>query len=69
MTIPKAILNPVMKRLKKEIKDDTGYEISINFREPIRLKVEDGGARLTINVETMVDANLLSKLLEELKDE
>ena len=69
MSIGNIILKPLINKLKKEIKDDTGYEVDFIFNDPVSLKIKDGGAKVHLNVDAFVDANLLMKLIEEIDDE
>ena len=69
MTINNIILKPIIKKLKKEIQDETGYEADIVFNDPISLKIKDGGARLHVNFDTFIDANFLLKIIDEIDEE
>lgn len=68
MNISKFMLNSVVKKLQSEVKDETGYEVDLRFNDPVKLKIKDGAARLHINIDAAVDANLLLKLIEEIKE-
>lgn len=68
MKISAFVLNALIKKLKDEVKDETGYEIDLKFNDPVNLKVKDGGAKLHVNCDLFADANLLLKLIEEIKE-
>ena len=68
MKISAKMLNWVIKKLKDEVKDETGYEMDLTFNDPVSFKIKDGGARLHLNVDAFVDANCILKLIEEIKD-
>lgn len=68
MNVSKFMLNSVVKKLQSEVKDETGYEVDLRFNDPVKLKIKDGAARLHINIDAAVDANLLLKLIEEIKE-
>ena len=68
MNINKHLLNLLTKKLKKEVKDETGYECNLVFKDPISLKIKDGAAKFNVNFEIGVDANLLLKLIEEIEE-
>ena len=68
MKISAFVLNALVNKLKSEVKDETGYEVDLKFNDPVSLKIKDGGARLHVNCDLFADANLLLKLIEEIKD-
>ena len=68
MNVSAIVLNSIVKKLKSEVKDETGYELDLKFNDPVKLKIKDGAARLHLNVDAAVDANLLLKLIEEIKE-
>ena len=68
MKISVKVLNWLVKKLKDEVKDETGYEVDITFKDPVSFKIKDGGAQLHVNVDAFVDANCILKLIEEIKE-
>ena len=67
MKISAFVLNALVNKLKSEVKDETG-EVDLKFNDPVSLKIKDGGAKLHVNCDLFADANLLIKLIEEIKD-
>ena len=65
MTISKHVLNAITKKLQKAAKEDSGYDVDIEFKDPVSFKIKDGAVRLHLNVTASVDANLLLKLIEK----
>lgn len=63
MKISKRILNAVTKRILKDVKEDSGYDVDLKFNDPISLKIKDGTATFHLNITANADAKLILDLL------
>lgn len=68
-SLQKCILNGIMKKIEKEAKKETGYDVNLRFNDPIRFKIKDGNVQLHLNIDANADVALLKKMIEEWGEE
>lgn len=68
-SMQKCILNGIMKKIEKEAKKETGYDVSLRFNDPIRFKIKDGAVQLHLNIDASGDIALLKQVIEGLGEE